>query len=814
MKRLIPSMFHRRLVLIGAAHVVAVVGLGIQLGNLTLVRGAELRERAEARLRYAEWLPTSRGRILDRKGRVLAQDRACYHVAVDYPVISGTWARERAVEYAHARNRSGWRRLSAAQREALAAPYLPAFQRHVDAAWGRLALEAGIEPDELAQERETVVESIEGMADHLREQWVREFERQHAATGREMGADDVRRLERQRTQEIAEQRAPQVVIRAVADEIAFGLLRLADQEVALDPAGTGDSGDLVRVPLLPGLVVEDGSTREYPFESVVVEVDQRRLPLPLRADGSRSIAAVGVLSDVLGWMGTPTKEVIGVREALRAGDAEFVARTTAVGLDGEVDLGAYRPGDLAGVRGVEASQEARLRGLRGQRQVRRDTGDETLIAPEAGRDVHLTVDAMLQARVQAAMSPALGLARVQAWHGNHALASGTPLVGAAVVLDVDTGEVLAMVSTPGGTVEQRRHDRAGEFVYNRAVGTAYAPGSVAKVVVLLEAVRAGAYRLSERIACTGHLLANDPNRLRCWIYKRFQTTHSAALGHDLSASEALTASCNIFFYTLARRLGVEGIEAAYRRWGVGRGYDFGVGPAARGAVAPEELGQAILMGIGQGPVSWTPMHAADALATIARGGVHLEPRIVADGGPSEPEDMGLDPAAIEAVIAGLDGAVHDATNGTGHHITFTVGADGGAVEDGAAGSGTREVREEIFNIPGVRIVGKTGTASARLVPLLGEDGRPVLDDDGNAENVFLDHSWYVALVGPESGVGAGRLKYAIAVMMENAGSGGKVSGPICNQIVGALVDEGYLPRVEARVEVRHASRAGAGGGPP
>jgi len=856
MKRLIPSMFHRRLVLIGTAYALAIAALALQLGHLTLVRGQQLRQQAEARLRYAEWIPTTRGRILDRKGRVVAHDRACYHVAIDYRVISGAWAREQARTFAHRLHRPEWRRLTPAQRDDLTARYLTAFERHVDGAWGRLALESGTTRDDLANERQIVFETVEAMAADLRTTWREQFLAQHALTGRALEPDDQRRLERQSTQEIAEQRSPHVIIRAVPDEIAFALLRLADQTTILDPTGSGDSASQARVPLLPGLAVEDGATREYPFESIIVEIDQRTLPLPLRADATRGIPAIGVLSDILGWMGTPTRETLNTRRDLTASDPAFAGRITAAGLDGQIDLGGYLPGDLAGTRGLEARQESYLRGLRGQRQIRRDTNQSVEFPPTPGQDVHLTIDVLLQARVQAAMSPDLGLASVQAWHANQALPSGAPLVGAAVVLDVDTGEVLAMVSTPGATQAQRRRaegrvqqrvrreanaqaehtlaqkeqrpprlplapydhtiDPDAMLQFNKAVGAAYAPGSVSKVIILLEAVRAGAYRLSERIACTGHLLENNPNQLRCWIFKRFQTTHSDTMGHDLSAPEALAGSCNIFFYTLGRRLGVDGIQQAYRNWGVGRGYDFGVGPTARGRVSAEDLGQAILMGIGQGPVTWTPMHAADAVATIARGGVHIQPRIVQDDAPAEPEDMGLDPRAIEAVLEGLDGAVHDAIHGTGHHITFTLAADGLTLADGTTTS-TRELREEIFNIPGVRVIGKTGTATAREIDLLGPDGRPILDDLGDTVTVVPDHSWYVALVGPangpDSGPGAGRLKYAIAVMMENAGSGGKVSGPICNQIVQALVEEGYLPRVAPQTQASGTPSRPAGGTP-
>jgi cell division protein FtsI/penicillin-binding protein 2 len=106
--------------------------------------------------------------------------------------------------------------------------------------------------------------------------------------------------------------------------------------------------------------------------------------------------------------------------------------------------------------------------------------------------------------------------------------------------------------------------------------------------------------------------------------------------------------------------------------------------------------------------------------------------------------------------------------GTGHHLTFEGG-----------------VREPIFTArPGIEVVGKTGTAEA---PDILADTDP---DSDRARRILRegDHSWFVVMVGHAGG----RPRYVISVIMEYAGSGGRVSGPICNQIVGALVAEGYL----------------------
>ena len=171
------------------------------------------------------------------------------------------------------------------------------------------------------------------------------------------------------------------------------------------------------------------------------------------------------------------------------------------------------------------------------------------------------------------------------------------------------------------------------------------------------------------------------------------------------------------------------------------------------------------MGIGQGPVSWTPLHAANAYATLARGGVRINPRLIVGQARPEAVDLGLDQSAVAEALDGLSRAVND-HEGTGNHLTI---------------EGTGE--EPIFNTPGVKIWGKTGTAAAS--PLLGADP----DGEGPDPKQILaagDHSWFVIMVGRD------RPRYVISVVTDFGGSGGKVSGPIANQIIWALIGEGYL----------------------
>lgn len=808
---IIPSMYHRRLLLLAGASSLALVPLTLRLGELTIVRSTDLRAAAEERLVRVRQTPTTRGTITDRKGRILAQDRPSYDIAVHYGVITGQWAQQRAGRAARRSVGARWLELSPAERRELEEIYRAAYEQHLDRAWDELSIAAGVSRTRIDEERAAIIAEVTRRRDRYAERLVAREMEAIRAQGREPTIEEVEDSRRRAAKAtISEQDAIHALLRGVSDEAGFACQALEDEEVPLDVAGTADaelaSSDLVE--RIPGLRVLDAGEREYPYESVQVPLDRSTFPGPLRfapgeqpdeADGETAgeaakrtplnIRVDGLAMHVLGRL----------RERVHAEDA--AARTAALNADpalravayegAGVDRGSYRELDRVGDMGVESSQEPLLRGLRGVQVVRMDTGERRAVPARTGRDVRLTIDALLQARVQAVMSPEAGLAVVQPWHGQEGPTQqmGEALNSAAVVLDIDTGDILAMASMPSFTHRQAREEPESVFgdptrlaYLNRAISKPYQPGSIVKPLILVGAVQRGNYNLSQRIECSGHLFEGRPNEFRCWIYKRFSTTHTAQFGHDLSSEEAIMASCNIFFFTLGRRLGLEGVTEVYREFGVGETFNLGLFDSRRENVEypgelgsadgkPLGLGDAIQMGIGQGPVAWTPLHAADAYATLARpGGVRVAPRLIMGAtGPTlaprrEPRDLGLDPSAQAAALEGLRLAVSD-ERGTGHHLSF----------DG--------VRENIFNAPGVTIWGKTGTATAS--PVYADPDGP----DGPQQSQLIaegDHSWFVVLVG------RGRPQYAISVVVDFGGSGGKVSGPIANQIIHALIAEGYL----------------------
>ncbi len=799
--QLIQSPSARRLALVVLLLTLGLTVLGAQAARLTILKGDALLADAQKRLVRLSWSPTVRGQIVDRKGRVLAHNRPSFDIAVDYRVISGEWVERQAAAKARRERGADWSKLSRDQRTRLIEEAKPVYRAAVDRMWNVLAEETGRSRAEVDLKRMEVREQVDAMAGFVRD---RRAEQELRALAQSMGitqeeltsrldqldrpdlqsseellrhvlAEEItveaeRRIEKNADIRIAEESSPRVIVPEVSDEIGFRLRRLARQT---DP--NDDS-----IPYLPGLVVVDSGEREYPLTEMDVVVDRSLLPKPLASDAKETIRVTGIASHILG----------SVRRRVYLEDAQARQRELQISETlsdrsmlttpgGSVDRGRYFAGDMIGSRGLERNLESTLRGLRGLRIERIDQSGAIDEPRTFGQSVTLTIDVMLQARIQALLDPALGLARVQPWHNNKermdpddelsplVMPVGTPLDCAAVVIDVDTGEIMAMVSTPSGAllpsdpVEREEYIATRRPWANRAVSMPLPPGSIAKALVLCGAHTAGVVGLDEHISCTGHFYPHEPEMLRCWIYKQFGTTHDVQFGHTLGGAEAIKGSCNIYFYTLGQRLGPKGIVEFYRSIGVGESLDLPLDNTLAGWLGfgnnPDSVSEseAILMGIGQGPVAWTPVHAADAFATLARGGVRLKPSLIAGDMP-EPIDLGFDRSIVEEALQGLDMVVND-RDGTANHITLASG----------------EIFE-MFDTPGIKVWGKTGTATA---PELRYKDRLLRRGD---------HSWFVLLCGRD------RPKYAIAVVAEYGGSGGRVSGPIANQIVRALVQEGYL----------------------
>ena len=742
-RRKAPTQYHRRLRLLAAVVAVILLGLVVQAIRLTVVQGEQHRRTAEARLQSRTWLPTWRGSILDRDGRIMARDVPRWEVAVSWDAITGQWAEDRAVRRARSDlGREFWQMASPERRAAEIAARRPAEDAVLNQLWDEVAAAAGESRDELASRLNAIRGYVQQMASVV---WAQQRRRHEARFGD----------------------GPEFVPRPIREQVSDHVIvpDLHDAPAARLEAFASSHADLVEL--------RYARHREHPMTDVVVSVDLSTLPGPLRESGERAVLLPEVAGRLLGSL---RNEVW----------AEDVARRPFVDPEtGVVDRGGYRTKDLVGAGGIEQAWEDTLRGEVGELIVDRDHDKQQRTDAVPGRDVQLTISGPLQARLEAVLSPSLGLTKVQPWHANSGLPIGTILPASAVVLDIERGEVLAMASSLDtlnlDEMSEAERDSLQPWLL-RSVQVAAPPGSIIKPLVLAAALSEGVLLETDQIECRGHHFENQLGIARCWIYR---PKYNMATHGTLGAEEALARSCNCWFYELGDRLGLERLSEWLGNMGLGEQLDTGLTPPwsetpieaagnrpegevisalhARG----EATFESVMLAIGQGRSAWTPLHAADAYATLARGGRRIPPTIVR-GYRSKLSSPGwpLVPSAVERTLQGLEDVVSQ-SYGTANHLRLPTG------------------REPIFRVQGQRIAAKTGTAQA-------PPWRRDVDGDGvvaaGERTSSLEHAWVAALVGDEGEP----FRYAIAVLVEYGGSGGRAAGPIADQVIRAMQDTGLL----------------------
>jgi len=416
----------------------------------------------------------------------------------------------------------------------------------------------------------------------------------------------------------------------------------------------------------------------------------------------------------------------------------------------------YRPGAVIGQAGVESRYESVLRGRQGGRNLVVDAAGRVVDvleagAPVPGGTVTLTLDADLQKVAEEAFLPdVLGEAGK---------------LGAVVVLDVRSGDVLALVSKPSfdpnsfpGGIDRETWRKLTQDewrpIQNRAISGQYPPASTYKVIVAAAALQEGIVDPDETVFCPGHFKLGR-RTYRCW--KRS--------GHGpVDMRKAIKQSCDVYFYQLGLKIGVNRLAKIARGFMLGQitGIDL---PQERSGLVPtrewkkRRFGEAWMKGetvsasIGQGFNLATPLQVAVVYAAIANGGRILRPRLVLrtedpDGvvtPGAEPEVLGtvpVDPVHLQRLVDALEAVVEE--------------------ERGTA----RRAR-----VSGYRVAGKTGTA--QVVQLKQTEG---LEDD-EIPLRFRDHAWFAAfapLPKPE---------IVVVVLIEHGGSGGAVAAPAAQRVL-------------------------------
>lgn len=427
--------------------------------------------------------------------------------------------------------------------------------------------------------------------------------------------------------------------------------------------------------------------------------------------------------------------------------------------------GEYRSGDYAGKTGIEAAREKDLRGEKGYHIYLRDSRNqiktsykngEMDVEAVPGRDIVTTIDAELQNYGQQLMQNK---------------------VGSLIAIEPSTGEILAMVSSPGIDVEhladigQYYNELANDPyrpMFNRAVQASYPPGSVFKLINGLIGLEEEVYKPSDRFPCVGGFPYGNGHILGCH-------SHSS----PLALSDAIATSCNGYFCYVFRNIlenrKFSSIQDSFDAW---REYvtSFGFGEKL-GSDIPSELGgniptsayynklygrkgwrfsTIISLSIGQGEIGATPLQIANLCATVANRGWYITPHIVKDS-----EDIEIDEVYHERKYTEVD---------TTQFLKVIDGmymaVNGGGTAGGTAFSAA---------IPGLSLCGKTGTAQ---------------NPRGADNSVFI-------CFAPKDNP-----KIAVAAYIENAGFGATWACPIASLLVEKYINGEVSPNrryVEERV---------------
>ena len=316
----------------------------------------------------------------------------------------------------------------------------------------------------------------------------------------------------------------------------------------------------------------------------------------------------------------------------------YVGNITETELDGREDT--YGINDVIGKVGIQYVFEEYLRGKDGIKQL--DMSVDGTITDEyitqeavAGSDVILTIDANLQAATEKAL--ANNIKKIAS--GGFSKRSDAK-AGAAVVMNVKTGEILAMASYPYyepelfvNGISQKKLDEynKGDNIFNRAISGVYAPGSTFKMITAIAGLETGVITPTEKINDIGvYKKAHEP---ACWIWNSYGMSHGW-----LNVTEAITHSCNYFFYEVGYRATIDNIAKYAKYYGLGEKTNVELPMEEKGIVATRDkakergdewqIGETLSAAIGQSYNSYTPIQMAKYISMLANGGEPIDVTIV------------------------------------------------------------------------------------------------------------------------------------------------------------------------------------------
>jgi penicillin-binding protein 2 len=398
------------------------------------------------------------------------------------------------------------------------------------------------------------------------------------------------------------------------------------------------------------------------------------------------------------------------------------------------------PNSRVGAIGIEALADGFLTGRAGERwvvvsAVGRQLGVVRENPSTSGKDLAVTLDAHLQ---QVA-------ARALGERG-----------GAVAAIDPNNGAVRVLYSAPSFDPElfsgklstedwKRLADDPRLPLQDRCLQGTYPPGSTIKPFLALAGLQEGVITPEWSVHCSGSLVLYG-HRFRCWRRG----------GHGMvDLSRSLEASCDVYYYQLGQRLGIERMAGWLETFGFGRRTGIGLPSEASGLIGSPEWsrrvrgtpwypGEAVSVSIGQGPVLTTTIQLARAFAALANGGRLVTPHVVVNPDGEAPVDLNLDPSQLERVRHGLELVVH----------------------------GERGTARSLASLP---VAGKTGTA--QVVRL--QEG---VDSKDLAPHL-QHHAWFVGWAPVDDP------QIVVALVVEHGGGGGSIAAPTASAILSAALGE-------------------------
>ena len=476
----------------------------------------------------------------------------------------------------------------------------------------------------------------------------------------------------------------------------------------------------IRLPDLPGLVPVAGFSRSYPS-----------------GEG---------FAHLLGYVGSPTPE-----QYQREHDPLLIF-----------------PGFKLGKDGIERTQDAPLRGVPGARRVEvnargRVIRDLDTKSDTPGKTVRLTIDKGLQ---------------------NYASRRLADNSGSVIVLDCETGDVLCMTSMPAydPTVFSTRVPAAlwhelqtsdHHPLVNKSAQGLYPPGSTFKMITALAALEGGVPP-TQTCGCNGSYRLGN-NTWHCWSRR----------GHgSVDMHKAIVQSCDVFFYTFGRQVGVDAVAAMARRLGLGQKFDLPL-PGQSAGIVPDQawkekrygkpwgVGETLNTAIGQGYLIANPLQLAVVVARIASGRA-IEPRLLVDAPYTRAPSLGISDEHLQVVRTGMTDVVN-------------------------SGAGTAKASK--LQVDGVLMAGKTGSAQVRRITAADRRAGRIKSD--TFEWKYRDHALFIAFAPAEAP------RYAISVVVEHGSHGGTAAAPVARDVLTYLFEPERANQVLGVVEADRARRVAA-----